>query len=245
MRVLADKLNSGQQVILGVVGTSIGQGFYCDNFAAIVRDANFQITWESSYDATVRGWLVQSREYLKTLNANSDIYNVSIGGGTLQDHITLGNIALLASQTPKPDAIIVGCQINDSISPTKWVTIPQYVLNLHNVVSQVRSHGITPIILLESDIDSSRYADNRTDGKTFPDVVGAARDYAIRNSIPTWKLYEAWKPLIAGGAMASGLHYDTVHPNQAGHNLIATKFPEFLQTLAYYAPMSRSKWGSL
>lgn len=174
------------------------------------------------------------------------------------------NVAVFASMAVKPDAVLLPLQIND------WghgQGLAFYNANTDAIVSQLQAAGIVVVMVVESPV-YNRPETNPTDGYTqdrssYPNnynFVLAARTFAAAHGLGLIDFFTPMNDLILANAgtyygdkaCSSGLFADgcpctsggnpcPVHPNQAGHNIMANAAIAFFQKTAGNALSGEAK----
>ena len=113
-----------------------------------------------------------------------------------------------------PDAVLIQFGLNDAFT---GCPVEQYQKNIHAMIRRVSGETAAEIVLVTSvclmDLGMERMINE------FYDVLGSL---AEANNLPIAKIHEYWRKKINEGLLFRNLiQFDGVHPNDAGHRLMA------------------------
>lgn len=132
---------------------------------------------------------------------------------------------VMKTATPPSDLAFISLGINDfghgyPYALTGWRDILRQ--NLLTMVRRLKAGGVVPVLVKTNDIDRiASLADLR-----WCDYMATLDALASEESIPVVDGYTPFHAAVvnAGGFDESGLMYDYLHPNQAGHDLLFSQF---------------------
>ena len=118
----------------------------------------------------------------------------------------------------RPDLVVIMFGMNDCLGGAG--SLDTYDQNLTRLIRLTRDSGALPIIASQNEIiyDSP---DGQLRG-TLPLYMGRAMQVAAREQTPAADCFALWKPLVAERAELASRLNDWIHPNHAGHRLMAT-----------------------
>ncbi len=235
------KYKHNEQITIGIIGNSIGCGYRADNtfpckesnnkggvLGQFDLDNDGRLKEDGQYDPLVRGWSFQLNDYIKKKNKNNCIQNMSASGWDMRHHIADNTIQKIALRIPKPNIILIPLQINDS-----KLSIEEYIKNLELFVKQIRSFNMIPVLVKENSIDSidvfgikgiNTFTKKTPERKNFYLIMNSIDSIAKSEHIGIVDFYSPTQKIIArttiGNANTSGILWDYLHPNQAGHDLM-------------------------
>jgi lysophospholipase L1-like esterase len=242
INVFKAKYNNREPITIGIIGNSIGCGFRanntfpsnetkgkmgllgeCDNL-----DKDGRLTETGQYDLRIRSWAVQLNEYLKKKNKKNCIQNMSASGWDIRHHIADKTVEKIALRVPKPDIILIPLQINDSKG-----SVADYNRYLDILVQQIRALNMIPVIVKENAIDPidifgvngiNSITHRSPERRYFYSIMNAVDTIAIKENIEVVDFFSPTKKIISkkniGESNTSGIMWDYLHPNQAGHDLM-------------------------
>lgn len=163
---LRQQYQSGQQVVVGVIGNSHACGYRADGTyqggadmiapTLLTGTLGGRATAATQNLTSVGGWAQQLQVYLKAKNSTSLVQNLSGSGWTTKNHIDRGTVAAMAALTPKPTHVFIPLQVNDrgkddinfpgSVEKIPWAT---FISNTYAIVQAVIDAGMTPILVKE------------------------------------------------------------------------------------------------
>ncbi|HEY3374655.1 MAG TPA: SGNH/GDSL hydrolase family protein [Candidatus Aquicultor sp.] len=234
---ILEKYQNNERVIAGFVGNSVGCGYYANNWDYLVEKLNMQLTTASRIDTRVQSMAIQLRAMLKAKNAQSDLYNLSGDGWCTEDHLGRGThgviegiptITALAAMNPKPDIVFIALNINDlnhriglGAGHINWT---MYCANTRTMVQQCLDNGMVPVLVKEGNVTMGT-----ADGKSYADYIAEYDVVADEFAVQGIGLLDTYTSTLT----ASGIMYDSLHRNQAGHYLGFADYEEwFNQPLA-------------
>lgn len=156
---LRDDYQAGRQIVVGVIGNSIGCGYRATGWERIVEDMTpgleGLVSVASQNDPLIDGWPQQLQVWLKEKNATSLVQNYSGSGWTCRHHIERNSVAILAARTPKPSMVFVPLQVNDRLKDVHQIAAPggvswdQFIGDQMTLIQQIIDYGMRPILVKE------------------------------------------------------------------------------------------------
>jgi acyl-CoA thioesterase-1 len=176
---------------------------------------------EGAGDSEKGGW---SRRVAETLPAEWQAVHAGISGNTIVDILARLERDVLAH---KPDLVTLAVGINDSrhhpsLGGLKEVPLPDYEAGLQRFAERVAAEKIAKIIIIGlTPIDDSQTGPIEED-LVYTNEASLAYDKALRGfAKKRGYQYIAITPLFDAQGGAVELTTDGLHPNPAGHEIIA------------------------
>lgn len=114
---IVEKFQKQLPVKAVLIGNSIGCGFYTIGWEYLAAEANSKLTLHSRTDDRVRSAAILLREKLQSVNAQSDLVNLSGSGWDTNDHLGIGRFpgedTVAEAISMRPDAVFLALQVND------------------------------------------------------------------------------------------------------------------------------------
>ncbi len=183
---------------------------------SITKGVRSGVTAEQTFSSLLQSQLGES-------GISADVVNLGIGGERAdQGFQRLDRILELS-----PDLVTVMYGTNDSYidkdKTTSRISVDEYRANLTNIVKQLRSHGIEPVLMTEP-----RWADEAAvDGSgSHPNLslepfVVACREVAQGWRVPLVDHFAYWTKARSEGTHLRQWTTDNCHPNPDGHRELA------------------------
>ena len=151
---LRQTFNSGQQVVVGVIGNSIACGYRANNWQNIELDNQGMSTNANQNNTALGGWVQQLQVWLKSKNATSIVHNMAGSGWTTQDHRDRNTLNLMIVKTPKPTAVFIALQVNDRLKSDGamygGISWNKYLANTRAIIRTLIASDILPILVKEN-----------------------------------------------------------------------------------------------
>ena len=191
-------------------------------------------------------------EALQGVASSLTIHNAAVGGNTTKDALARMDRDVLAHQ---PKIVVIQFGINDSAidvwknPPAREPRISQneFEENLRTIIVQARAAGASPILMTANPLrwtsklkelyGNPPYDVSRSDGFEAPTLVGyneIVRELAAELRVPLVDIHKEFQRHDTDNLLLDGMH-----PNDAGHELIAQRLVPIIREVVHSAAASK------
>ena len=235
--------NRAPLCLLAVLALSCASPAFADEPSQVLKIVAFGDSTTAARRTVKQVYADRLPELLKAIGLRAEVINAGVGGshsGRLADNARHKRRHALdrfddAVRSQNPDVVVVQFGWNDSWidsdNPNGLSRIPvgQYAVNLAHIVDTLKEDGAL-VILMTPNRPRSAVDDWRV--KRTQQYVHAVRKLAEEKRISlvdVWNEYERFEEVKTQSA--DDLLLDNVHPNDKGHELVASKLAKLIGRL--------------
>lgn len=249
---IIDKYNNGEQLVIAVIGDSVTSGIEANagpnlwtngvSYAATnqpnaypnLDPASPYYINESTYPSqaqqdnlAIPSGVRQFRTLIEARNSTSIVTNWGIPGRDAAGHLTSGTVALVATQVPKPDVVIINLGINSAKNRVSMLA------DLRTLVDQVIAQDMFVVLAQPNNIGVVGSPAGSWDETSTPDNWYPLDYWPVTvNEIKTVSV-ERNTGFVNTGTDDLQLDvtklYDPFHPNAEGFTDIANRYINYFQ----------------
>ena len=193
---ITKKLRTGDPVVIATFGDSI--------------------TWPCYHTDYQQNYITFTVDALRKAYPKANVRIIHAGNmGSTGRGLTDGRFEMQVL-AHKPDMVFIMFGMNDCGSG--YAGLDAYDANLSKLIQQTRSADALPIIATQNEI----LYEQSNGRQALPQYMARALDVAKRENVPAVDCFELWQPLTKDPARLVARLNDWIHPNHAGHRLIAS-----------------------